>query len=197
MKNTLFLECRGCYFFKSDKINTLSDVGNYRVGVYQNQVVAADKRKYTLEFGSYPKYQTRYTHKKTGKQLKHPVRELVLENALHVSTEFDNERGSWADLALEKKLNGMDLTYTKENILKVVNTVSVKQFNRVVMISSEKIIPKINNIYQNGGFRERSIIDNLIEVKTIERNKDYWVLRFTSSDGSSFEYEYNSNRITG
>jgi hypothetical protein len=91
----------------------------------------------------------------------------------------------------------MNLTYTKENILKVVNTASVKQFDCVVMVSSEKVISKIDSIYKNGGFRERSIIDNLIEVKTIERNKNYWVLRFTSSDGSSFEYEYNSNRITG
>jgi hypothetical protein len=77
MKNTLFLECRGCYFFESDRINTLSDVGNYRVGVYKNQVTAADGRKFTLEFGSYPKYQTRYTNKRTGKPLMHPVRELV------------------------------------------------------------------------------------------------------------------------
>ena len=197
MKNTLFLECRGRYFFESDRINTLSDVGNYRVGVYRNQVTAADGRKFTLEFGSYPKYQTRSTHKKTGKPLKHPVRELVLENALHVSTEFENERGSWADLALERTLNGMELTYTKENILKVVNTVSVKQFDCVVMVSSEKVVSKIDSIYKNGGFRERSIIDNLAEIKTSQHTKDYWVLRFIASDGSYFEYEYNSNRITG
>jgi hypothetical protein len=197
MKNTLFLECRGCYFFESDRINTLSDVGNYRVGVYRNQVTAADGRKFILEFGSYTKYKTRYTNKRTGKPLMHPVRELVLENALHVNTEFDNERGSWADLALEKKLNDMNLTYTKENILKVVNTVSVKQFDCVVMVSSEKVISKIDSIYKNGGFRERSIINNLVEIRTSQYTKDYWVLRFIASDGSYFEYEYNSNRITG
>ena len=34
-ENILYLECRGCYFFKNDLINNISDVGNYRVGAFQ------------------------------------------------------------------------------------------------------------------------------------------------------------------
>ena len=49
-ENILYLECRGCYFFKNDRINNISDVGNYRVGAYTHRIQAKDGRAYILEF---------------------------------------------------------------------------------------------------------------------------------------------------
>lgn len=147
--NILFLECRGCYFFQGDKINTLSDVGNYRVGVYDNKITLADGRQFVLEFGSYEHKEMRYTHKTTGRPLKHPKYETTLENALRIDTCFDDEKGlSWRDLKIENAIYKKKLTYTKANILSVVNSLSVKQFDHVVMVSAEAIIAKLDGIYK-------------------------------------------------
>lgn len=193
----LFLECRGCYFFQNDPILFFSDVGNYRVGAYNNRIAAKDGRFYILEFGSYDRRETRTTHKKTGKPLKHPKTEIVLKNALHIDTEFENCNGAWRNSALEKEYHDKKLTYTRENILKTVNEISIKQYDRVVLVPSEKIIDRLKAIYALGGWREKNIIDNLYEVKTIQYNCDYWVLQFIDINGCTFEYEYNTNRITG
>lgn len=197
MKNTLFLECRGCYFFNNDKINTLSDVGNYRVGSYDNSIILKDGRKFIVEFSSYTRREMRYNHKRTGKPLKHPKYEIVLENALHIDTQYDEGKLSFRDLTIEKEIHNKKLTYTKENILKVVNELSVHQYDNIVLVSDYKIVSKIETIYKMGGFRERAIIDDLVEIKTVERNKNYLVLRFISDNGNTFDYEYNTNRIVG
>lgn len=200
MKNfekTLFLDCRGCYFFDGDKITGLSDVGNYRIGAYTNEVKAKNGKSYVLEFGSTTRRALRKTNKRTGKPLKNPVIEITQENALHIDTQFENADGCWADLALEKEITDMKLSYTKADILTAVNYISVKQYDKIVLVSSEKIITKIKQIYKLGGWRERNIIDNLTEIKTAEYSRDYWVFRFIASDGDYFEYEYNTDRITG
>ena len=197
-ETTLFLECRGCYFFNGDKINALSDVGNYRVGAYDRRISAKDGREYILEFGSYTRREMRYTNKRTGAPLKHPKYEIVLENALHVDTEFeDDQKMTWRNSKLEKEYNDKKRTYTRENILKTVNEISVKQYDRIVLVSAEEIISRLSAIYTHGGWRERDIINNLYEVKTKSYSKDYWVFEFIAADGSTFEYEYNSNLITG
>jgi hypothetical protein len=116
---------------------------------------------------------------------------------LHIDTEFENDNGCWADLTFEKEVTDMKLSYTKADILKAVNYISVKQYSKIVLVSSEKIITRIKAVYNSGGWRERNIIDNLTEIKTAEYNKNYWVFRFVASDGDYFEYEYNTNRITG
>lgn len=197
IKNTLFLECRGCYFFNGDKINTLSDVGNYRVGAYDRKIHGKDGRDYVLEFGSYDRREMRYNHKKTGAPLKHPKYEIVLENALHIDTEFENGRGAWRDSNLEKEIHDKKRTYTRENILKTVNEISEKQYAKIVLVADEKIIDRLQKIYRAGGWREKNILDNIYEIKTESYTKDYWVLQFIALDGSTFEYEYNSERITG
>lgn len=195
--NTLFLECRGCYFFDGDKITGLSDVGNYRIGAYTNEIRAKNGKNYVLEFRATTLRALRKTNKRTGKPLKNPVVEITQENALHIDTQFENTNGCWADLTLEKEITDMKLSYTKADILTAVNYISVKQYSKIVLVSSEKIITRIKTIYNSGGWRERNIIDNLTEIKTAEYNKNYWVFRFIASDGDCFEYEYNTNRITG
>lgn len=201
--NILYLECRGCYFFASDPINNLSDVGNYRVGVYKHRIAAKDGRSYILEFGGYDRKEMLYTSPKTGKPLKHPKCEVVLENALHISTEYETLDSKKISLAfrnckLEKEIHDKkEYLFTKSDILKVVNSISKKQYNKIVLVSNESIIDAIPEIYKLGGYREKSILDNLAEVKTKQYTKDYHVYTFIAENGDTFDYEALSNRITG
>ena len=205
MKNTnniLYLECRGCYFSASDPICNLSDVGNYRVGVYNHRIAAKDGRSYILEFGSYDRKEMRYTALKTGKPLKQPKYEVVLKNALHISTEFETQENgyteSWANCKLEKKIHDKKAyLFTKTDILKAVNDISIKQYVKIVLLSDESIADSLPEIYNLGGYREKSILDSLAEVKTKQYTKDYNVYTFIAENGDTFDYEALSKRIVG
>lgn len=47
------------------------------------------------------------------------------------------------------------------------------------------------------GYRERAVFTTLVRITTLKRTKDHYVLRFHSADGSYFDYETKSQRITG
>lgn len=199
--NILYLECRGCYFFANDSINNLSDVGNYRVGAYKHRIAAKDGRSYILEFGSYDRKEMLYTSPKTGKPLKRPKYEVV-KNALHISTEFETQengyKASWRNCKLEKEIHDKkEYLFTKSDILKVVNSISKKQYNKIVLVSNESIIDAIPEIYKLGGYREKSILDSLVEIKTLQYTKDHQVYTFISNDGYTFDYDAISGKITG
>lgn len=204
MKTTnsiLYLECRGCYFSASDPICNLSDVGNYRVGVYKHRIAAKDRRSYILEFGGYDRKEMLHTSPKTGKPLKRPKYEVV-KNALHISTEFETQengyKASWRNCKLEKEMHDKKTyLFTKADILKAVNDISVKQYTKIILLSNENIVDRLPAIYKLGGYREKSILDSLVEVKTKQYTKDYHVYTFIAENGDTFDYEALSNRITG
>lgn len=195
--NILYLECRGCYFSASDPICNLSDVGNYRVGVYKHRIAAKDGRSYILEFGGYDRKEILYTSPKTGKPLN-----KVVKNALHISTEFETQengyKASWRNCKLEKEMHDKKTyLFTKADILKAVNDISIKQYAKIVLLSDESIADRLPAIYKIGGCREKSILDSLVEVKTKQYTKDYHVYTFIAANGDTFDYEALSNRITG
>lgn len=136
MKNgkTLTLVKMGCDFFNGARINQLSDCENYRIETRKDLVKGKDGNEYFLSFGGYDKRRTRYTNKRTGAQLKHPVDEVVLENALHIDTEFDNANGSWRNCQLEADLREMGLTFTKADILKAVNYISADNYTEIEIV---------------------------------------------------------------
>ena len=136
MKNgkTLTLVKMGCDFFNGDRINQLSDCENYRIETRKNLVKGKDGNEYFLSFGGYDKRRTRYTNKRTGAQLKRPVEEVVLENALHIDTQFDDENGSWRNCKLESELCEMGLTFTKSDILKAVNYTSADNYTEIEIV---------------------------------------------------------------
>ena len=136
MKNgkTLTLVKMGCDFFNGDRINQLSDCENYRIETRTELVKGKDGNEYFLSFGGYDKRRTRYTNKRTGAPLKHPVDEVVLENALHIDTQFENEKGAWRNIRLEDDLRGMNLTYTKADILKAVNHISCDNYTEIEIV---------------------------------------------------------------
>ena len=131
---TLTLVKMGCDFFNGDRINQLSDCENYRIETRKNLVKGKDGNEYFLSFGGYDKRRTRYTNKRTGAPLKHPVYEVALENALHIDTVFDDENGSWRNCNLEAELCEMGLTFTKADILKAVNYISCDNYTEIEIV---------------------------------------------------------------
>lgn len=200
-EHTLFIECRGCDFFPGDRINQLSNVGNYRVGVYDYSIKAKNGKTYILEFNGCDRWHYRTTNKRNGQPLKNPVKELIKERALHLDSQYDEEREggilSFRDCPLEHDIFIRNLDYTLENILQVVNEISIKQYNNIVTLCDEKIKYILDDIYKMGGFRERDIIENLATVKRKQYDKNYYVVSFISKNGDSFDYEMFSKRITG
>lgn len=135
MGKTLYLEKRGCDFFNGDKINAVSDVGNYRVGSYDYSIKGKDNRDYILEFRSWDRYTYRKTNKRTGKPLLKEVKEVLLLNALNINTQYENENGCFRNCQLEKELLETPMLYTIENILKVVNEISVDHYDKVEFVN--------------------------------------------------------------
>lgn len=132
---TLYLEKRGCNFFKGDRVNALSDVGNYRVCTGDYNILGKDGRVYFLEFTHSTKYNYRTTHKVTGKPLKRTVKELVNENALSLDTCFQGTDSLYyRNGALESKFWDMNLDYTIANILAVVNEISADHYDSIKWI---------------------------------------------------------------
>lgn len=122
----LKMEKRGCDFFKDDEIAKISDVGNYRVGCYNYSIHGKNGKNYIVDFCSYKEYYYSTTSK-SGKPYKHPRKVLKNNNALCVRLQFENERGVWSDIPLARELQ-KDKSYTKADILKVINELSKKQY---------------------------------------------------------------------
>lgn len=138
MKKTLYLKKMGCDFWKDADIRQVSDVGNYRVRTLDECIKGKDGRMYFLEFTQYDKYNYRGTHKRTGKELKHMVKELVMAHALHLDTEFTDDKGSWSNLKLENEIHSTPMLYTLDNILKVVNQISVDTYTDIEFVNREE-----------------------------------------------------------
>lgn len=118
--STLKFEARGCNFSN----NPNSDVNNYRICT---TITDKKDRQLFIEFGR--GYRYRFTNKRTGAKLKKPV--IETEWALHIDTQFDDERGSWRDLDLEKRIYQKNLNYTKADILKAVNSISKVKYTAI------------------------------------------------------------------
>lgn len=194
-ENVLFLEKRGCNFWKDEP--STSDVKNYRVCTHGERVLGKDNRYYFIEFSLWrDRKQVRYTHKKTGKPLKHPAFDIINTNAVAIDTQYSDAEGSWRNCKLEEKLNAKNYSYTISDILAITNEIAKGTFNRVIF-ADKKAIDEVPSILKVAGFREKSILENLAEVERVQADANYLVYKYTSTDGYSFEYEVNSKRITG
>lgn len=124
------IEKRGCDFWKDDEIAKISDVGNYRVGVYDYSIHGKNGKDYIIEFTGYEQYYFRTTSK-SGKPLKHPKKVIKNNNALSVRLTYEDEQGTWGDVPLAMELQ-KDKSYTKADILKVINELSKKQYTGLI-----------------------------------------------------------------
>lgn len=162
MKNALYLLEMGCNYNESYS----GDVNNHRVRVVDNIDIIFEGKQYNLffEFTQRTSYRYRTTNKRTGKELKHPVYELINKNGLGIDTQYEKEEkesnytwfSSWRLSALEKEVYNSNPEYTRKNILDIVNKYAVKPFDKVVLIEEEakKIASRI------GANREKEILKN-------------------------------------
>ena len=132
---TLYLEKRGCDFFKNDNDVVKSNVGNYRVGSYNHSVVGTDGNEYIMEFSKGIKNHIRTENLRTGKPLKKAVVTRINNCCLCFDTEYVGMDGmSRRNLKMEETVRNMNLDYTLENILKVVNMFSVDKYDTIEFI---------------------------------------------------------------
>ena len=122
-ENVLFLEKMGCDFWKDEP--SQSDIKNYRVRTHGEVIPGKDNKMYFLEFHLWrDRKQVRYTHKITGKPLKHAAFDIINPNGVAIDTEYSNEKGSWRNCTLEADITAKNYSYTKADILTIVNEIS-------------------------------------------------------------------------
>ena len=190
----LFLEKMGCDFWKDETAD--SDVKNYRVRTHGEIIPGKDGNMYFLEFHLWrDRKQVRYTHKITGKPLKHPAMDIINHNGMAIDTEFSNDNGGWRNCTLEAELHTKNYSYTKADILTVVNEISTNTYSKIIF-ADHRAIEAVPHILTMAGYRERYILENLTEVTRERADKDYLVYRYHGTNGNYFEYEARSGRIT-
>lgn len=184
MVKTLFLREMGM-----DYNNPAVDgVKNHRVRVLENIDIVFEGEVYNLffEFLQVTKYTYRTINKRTGKELKHPVKELVNANGIMIDTQFERpEKDSFGRVwnmsyrlgKFESEIWNDNLDYTKKAVLEIVNRYSTVKYNKVVLIeeTAKEIISRI------GGYREKDIIADSWTYCTINNttwNEEHKVVRF-------------------
>lgn len=135
-KNYLLLERRGCEYCGNDKGK--DDINNYRVGSYDYSITGKDGRNYIIEFGSRDAVNWRTTNKRTGKPLKKAVCEMVLNNALRIDTQYDEDKdgsgfiSSWRNLKMEQEFyKALPVPYCQQSILNFVNSISAEHYDAI------------------------------------------------------------------
>lgn len=122
--NTLFLRKMGM-----DDNTITTDIKNHRVRTIENIDILYNGKHYYMffEFLQCTQYQMRYKNKRTGKELKHPVREVVLTDALCVDTQYEEMRAgsafpaSWCCSQMEREIWNEHHKYTRRDILEIIN----------------------------------------------------------------------------
>ena len=132
-ENVLYLKKMGLDFWPNEPAN--SDVNNYRVRTLGETIPGKDGRTYFLEFALWRnRKQARYTHKITGKPLKHVKFDIINSCGMEIDTEFTNDRGSWRNYTLEQKLYEKNYSYTQADILATVNEISTNTYTTIVFV---------------------------------------------------------------
>lgn len=169
-KRILYLLEKGFYMNSAG-----SDIKNYRVNVLENVDIEYKGTLFNMffSFSCYERYSYRTTNKRTGAPLKKMVKKLLLENGLWIDSEYsiiqktlngNTFEASFRNRELENEFFQECLSYSKANILKVVNRYKVgAKYEKVVLVKEEalKIIEEI------GGYREKFIAGD--GVSTAER----------------------------
>lgn len=201
MNNTLYLREMGCSLN-----NGLSDVNNHRVRVIENIDILFQDHPYNMffEFTSWERYTYRTTNKRTGAPLKKAVKELVNINGIGIDTEYevpqtDEKTGytwrmSYRNSRLEREIYDKNYSYTKEDILKIINTYSVKKYNKVVLIeeAAKQITEKL------GGYREKAILNNDSVMQIGDTwNEDHKVVRVFERVNYKLGDSYDVDLVTG
>lgn len=193
-EKVLFLEKMGCNFWKDEPAQ--SDVKNYRVRTHGEIIPGKDGNLYFLEFSLWRnRTKPRYTHKTTGKPLKHIKYDIINPQAIAIDTEFTNDRDCWRNCKLEQKLSEKNYSYTQADILTIVNEISTNTYNKIIFAPAQAVAA-IPDILKIAGYREKNIIENLTEITTQQADKTYIVYRFYAKNNDFFDFDIKSGKIT-
>lgn len=200
---TLYLESRG-----GDIRNPETDLTNYRLSAVGRIPCKVDGEilDMYIEFHHWERYTYRRTNKRTGAPLKHPVKELVNRQGLWIDTEYETieERNGvvWHPAfrcsTMEKETHDTNPSFTRADVLEVLNRYSIRRYNKVVVIDEE--VKRIVN--RLGGFREKDILatDSVVRIGDTW-NDDHKVVRVTARRDNklaeSFEVDLATGRICG
>lgn len=137
-ENVLYLKKMGLDFWKDEPVK--SDINNYRVRTLGETIPGKDGKMYFLEFSLWrDRKQIRYTHKKTGKPLKHATFDIINHCGMAIDTEYTNDNGSWRNCTLEQKLSEKNYSYTQAGILAAVNEISTNTYTKIVFASEKNV----------------------------------------------------------
>lgn len=125
--NTLYLEKMGCDFFVDDDIAKISNLNNYRYYTHNIELKSGEKLD-TLEIG----HGARYRLDKNGYK-------YIDSFGCWFQTYYKDKDGcEWGLLEIDKQLNKGNYNngnlYTKETILKLVNSISKNQYTNIEYI---------------------------------------------------------------
>lgn len=185
MEKVLYLEKRGCDFYKDAEMEQFSDCGNYRLCGW---IVDRNGRDLFVEFTRGDA--RRYTNKRTGAELKKPV--IDHRHKLYIWTQYDNFNGSFGDGKMEREINALPLEYNTTDILKAVAILAGNDSYKYIVICDE--LPKIFAEFASvtaeqlqhlekiagatvaelkaaGGWRERNALENLTAYNYNKRDK--------------------------
>lgn len=125
MENVLYLEKRGCDFWRDDEINQISDLQNYRL--FCNGMELKDGKKIKFDVSRGARYD--FTSYKQPK--------LLNMYKLYFDTYYEDEKGCWRLLEVEKKLHkdSNNYNYNSSDLLKAINTISKVKYTRIEILN--------------------------------------------------------------
>ncbi len=125
---------RGMDFCNNETVD--SDVGNFRIVTGDYNIKAKDGNNYFIEFSLWKnRKQARYNHKITGKPLKHIKYDVINKIGLYTNLQYKDKDGNcWGNCKFEQSINETNYSYTKDDILKVINKISIKQYDKIEII---------------------------------------------------------------
>lgn len=182
--------------------NIGTDIKNHRIRVIDNIDIVYQGKNYNMffEFMQCEHWKTRFTNKRNGKELKHPVRELIEKDSIAIDTQFDvpakqgnlEYMASYRHSGLESEFWKEHLRYTRENILAIINKYSIEKYDRIVLVE-EKTREIIDRI---GGYREKSALSNGYIKISETWNDSYKVVDIIGKD-CTCSVDLVSGRIVG
>lgn len=124
------MEKRGCNFWRNDYPE--SDIGNYRITT-TDYIPLKDGRYMFFEFIVNDKYIYRTKNKRTGAELKKPVKEKIMACAAFMNTDYKAENGcSYHDSIMEREFYYQNIKYTTAGILNYINSISAVKYSAIV-----------------------------------------------------------------
>jgi|LGVF01.2.fsa_nt_gb hypothetical protein len=205
-KNNLLFVGMGMEITKDRQKEMQTDLINFR---FRTNLQNPDGCQFFVEFSSY----NHILNKKQGSY-------LGCDFAFDYDEKGRQERlykfgGNYYNYKnMEKEINTKKMRFTKENVLKMVNKFFNCNFkdliidnydiygldNQIIAISpdlpNKEIEAAKKEATKQAGNRENHILNNLEKAYFTQKDENAKVIRFTATDGKSFEFETIRNAIT-